>query len=73
MNFYQFGISTMTDEQWKAVQLVMRLSPNVNRLLTESARRTGRSKIQEALLRLTDHLNNFEDIATEGKRFSRTD
>lgn len=63
----------MTDEQWKAVQLVMRLSPNVNRLLTESARRTGRSKTQEALLRLTDHLINFEDIASEGKRFLRSD
>lgn len=63
----------MTDEQWKAVQLVMRLSPNVNRLLTESALRTGRSKTQEALLRLTDHLNNFEDIASEGKRFLRSD
>ncbi len=63
----------MTDEQWKAVQLVMRLSPNVNRLLTESALRTGRSKTQEALLRLTDHLTNFEDIASEGKRFLRDD
>ncbi|MFT2798513.1 TraY domain-containing protein [Serratia sp. N21D137] len=51
----------------------MRLSPNVNRLLTESALRTGRSKTQEALLRLTDHLNNFEDIASEGKRFLRND
>ncbi|WP_235784873.1 TraY domain-containing protein [Serratia fonticola] len=51
----------------------MRLSPNVNRLLTESAIRTGRSKTQEALLRLTDHLINFEDIASEGKRFLRND
>ncbi|WP_258557416.1 TraY domain-containing protein [Serratia fonticola] len=51
----------------------MRLSPNVNRLLTESALRTGRSKTQEALLRLTDHLTNFEDIASEGKRFLRND
>lgn len=63
----------MTDEQWKEVQLVMRLSPTVNRLLSESARRTGRSKTQEALLRLTDHLVSFEDIASEGKRFLRKD
>lgn len=63
----------MTDEQWKEVQLVMRLSPTVNRLLSESARRTGRSKTQEALLRLTDHLISFEDIASEGKRFLRKD
>lgn len=63
----------MTDEQWKAVQLVMRLSPTVNRLLSESAKRTGRSKTQEALLRLTDHLISFEGIASEGKRFLRKD
>ncbi|WP_338402487.1 TraY domain-containing protein [Serratia ureilytica] len=31
--------------------------------------RSGRTKRQEALLRLTDHLQEVRDIATQGKSF----
>lgn len=43
----------------------------VNKRLTEAANRSGRSKVQEATLRLADHLEYFPDIATTGKRFGK--
>ncbi|EKN4715513.1 TraY domain-containing protein [Yersinia enterocolitica] len=41
----------------------------MNRLLSQAAVRAKRTKVMEALLRLEDHLFNFPDIATHGKRF----
>lgn len=41
----------------------------VNKKLSESANRSGRTKRDEAALRLSDHLYRFTDIAAEGKRF----
>lgn len=54
---------------YKDTSTVVQLPANLNKLLTESANRSGRTKVQEASLRLRDHLLLFSDIATEGKRF----
>lgn len=51
--------------------LTLEINARVNELLSRSAERSGRTKRQEALLRLEDHLNEFVDIAATGKRFSR--
>jgi hypothetical protein len=60
----------MTDDTTKKnTQSLVDLSPEDNRLLTEAAKRCGRSKRKEASLRLADSLRHFPDIATEGKRF----
>ncbi|MBH2918996.1 TraY domain-containing protein [Serratia sarumanii] len=51
------------------VTLSLQLGEEVNELLTLSAKRSGRTKRQEALLRLTDHLQQVQDIAAAGKIF----
>lgn len=51
------------------VTLSLQLGKEVNELLTLSAKRSGRTKRQEALLRLTDHLQQVQDIAAAGKTF----
>ncbi|MGL4355113.1 MULTISPECIES: TraY domain-containing protein [Aeromonas] len=56
-------------QTYRKTSTVVELDARVNQLLTEAARRSGRSKVQEASVRLRDHLLNFSDIATEGKRF----
>lgn len=60
----------MMSGHYKDTSTVVQLSADLNKLLTESASRSGRTKVQEASLRLRDHLMHFSDIATEGKRFS---
>ncbi|WP_302789594.1 TraY domain-containing protein [Escherichia coli] len=45
------------------------MSPDVNRLLTQAAKRSGRSKVKEATIRLADHLKTVTDIAVPGRRF----
>lgn len=57
--------------EFREVILTIRLSSKANELLTRSSERSGRTKRQEALLRLEDHLNEFVDIASAGKRFAR--
>jgi hypothetical protein len=51
------------------VTLSLQLGAEVNKLLTLAAKRSGRTKRQEALLRLTDHLQQVQDIAAAGKSF----
>lgn len=51
------------------VTLSLQLGGEVNELLTLAAKRSGRTKRQEALLRLTDHLQQVQDIAAAGKSF----
>lgn len=58
------------NDAYSAVSVIIALTPEMNRLLTLSAERSGRSKASEARLRLTDHLCNFSEIACSGKRFS---
>ena len=39
------------------------LAKNVNSLLSESCRRSKRKKVQEAALRIEDHLRRFRSIS----------
>ncbi|MBC3215317.1 MULTISPECIES: TraY domain-containing protein [Serratia] len=55
--------------QWKSAQTVIEMTPDVNRLLTQAAKRSGRSKVKEATIRLADHLKTVTDIAVPGRRF----
>lgn len=63
-----FTVITMSGK-YRDTSTVVQLQADLNKLLTESAQRSGRTKVQEASLRLRDHLMHFSDIATEGKRF----
>ncbi len=49
--------------QYKKVYITIQLSHKVNKLLTESSERSHRKKVQEALIRLEDHLNKFRSIS----------
>lgn len=59
----------MSEDKFKKVGLTVDVPPDVNRLLTQAAQRSKRTKTMEALVRLEDHLKNFPDIATSGRRF----
>ncbi len=48
---------------YKKVYVTLNLSEQSNQLLTESAKRSNRKKVQEAKLRLEDHLNRFRSIS----------
>lgn len=48
---------------YQSVFITIRLSAEFNRLLTESCKRSNRKKIQEAVLRLEDHLRKFRSIS----------
>jgi len=56
-------------EEQKPRKLVIQLSPLMEQLLGEAAARAKRSYSKEAAVRIEDHLMNFGDIATVGKRF----
>ena len=43
--------------------VTVKLSSEANRLLTESSKRCNRKKLQEAMLRLEDHLKRFRSIS----------
>jgi len=55
--------------QYRRVKILIELSAEMNRQLSESAIRSERSKTQEAKLRLQDHLINIDEIASIGKSF----
>ena len=59
----------MSEDKFKKVGLTVDVPSDVNRLLTHAAQRSKRTKTMEALVRLEDHLKNFPDIATAGRRF----
>lgn len=48
---------------YEKVYITILLSEKANRLLSESCDRSKRKKIQEATLRLEDHLNKFRSIS----------
>ncbi len=56
-------------QSYKSVGLSLQLSPELNKLLTQSSKRSMRTKTMEALIRLEDHLKCFPDIAAQNKRF----
>ena len=51
------------DNDYKKVYITIRLSKDANRLLSESCSRSNRKKIQEATLRLENHLNQFRSVS----------
>ncbi|MFQ6247235.1 TraY domain-containing protein [Yersinia enterocolitica] len=59
----------MDNAGYKRVGLSFYITPEMNRLLSQASARSKRTKTMEALVRLEDHLRNFPDIATNGKRF----
>lgn len=54
------------DANYKKVFIAFQLSERANRLLSESAKRSNRRKLQEAALRLEDHLNQVFSISHVG-------
>jgi hypothetical protein len=54
----------------KGISMMLYMSPELNDLLTASAKKSGRAKTTEALFRLEDHLKLYESLATPGRRFS---
>ena len=61
----------MDDQNFKKVGIAVDISSEMNRLLTQAAARSKRTKTTEAYIRLEDHLKNFPDIATAGLRFRK--
>jgi TraY domain len=57
------------DKDHLGTYISLKLPTRINKDLTAAARRSGRSKVSEAIMRLGDHLENFPDIATAGRRF----
>jgi hypothetical protein len=51
------------NSNYSKVHITIKLSENTNRLLSESCSRSNRKKIQEATLRLEDHLKKFRSIS----------
>lgn len=51
------------NNKFPKVYISFQLSEEVNRLLTESCKRSGRKKIPEASIRLEDHLLRYRSIS----------
>jgi len=56
-------IKLESNTHYKKVYISFQLTPEANKILTESAKRSNRKKVQEAKLRLEDHLNSFRSIS----------
>ena len=54
-------------KNFKSVHVQARISSRANKLLTEAAERAGRTKTQEAKLRLHDHLEKYHCISELNK------
>lgn len=52
-----------SDRDYEKVYITIQLSEKANRLLSESCERSNRKKIQEAKIRLEDHLRQFRSIS----------
>lgn len=62
-----------TSKQSKSISMMLYLSPELNALLSASAKKSGRAKTTEALFRLEDHLKLYDSLATPGQRFSASE
>ncbi|HBI2968743.1 TPA: TraY domain-containing protein [Legionella pneumophila] len=51
-----------SNSTYRPVYISLKLSSEANEALSESAKRTGRTKKTEARLRLESHLRHFESI-----------
>ncbi len=56
---------------YESVQVSMKIDSSANKLLTQAAKRSGRSKTQEAKLRLHDHLEKYQSISEMHKTIDR--
>jgi hypothetical protein len=54
------------EDEYKAVSLLIELSTEMNKSLTNASERCLRSKSKEATIRLVDSLENFLSIETPG-------
>lgn len=52
-----------SDTDYKSVFITVKLSAKANMLLTKSSKQACRKKVQEAKIRLEDHLNRYESIS----------
>ena len=52
-----------SNNNYRKVHITIQLSEDTNRLLSQSCSRSNRKKIQEAALRLEDHLKKFRSIS----------
>lgn len=52
-----------SDTNYPSVFVTVQINGEANRLLSESCKRSNRKKIQEATLRLEDHLKRFRSIS----------
>lgn len=52
-----------SNNNYRKVHITIQLSEDANRLLSQSCGRSNRKKIQEATLRLEDHLNKYRSIS----------
>lgn len=57
------------DNKFSSVYITIRLSAESNKIISIAAERSGRNKIQEARLRLEDHLSRFRSIAEPNHAF----
>ena len=51
------------ENEYRSVKINISMIAKTNRLLSESATRSNRSKVSEAELRLADHLENYKSIS----------
>ncbi|CNI65466.1 TraY domain-containing protein [Yersinia aleksiciae] len=59
-----------SEQSYTSVSINVLLNKDTNEALSKAAKRAGRTKRKEAALRLEDHLQQYLDIATAGKRFT---
>lgn len=52
-----------SNQNYKKVHITLSLSTTMNQLITELCKRSNRKKVQEATLRLEDHLIRFRSIS----------
>lgn len=55
-----------SDDEFTNVTITLRIDAETNRLLTQSAKRSKRTKRTEAEFRLTDHVKRWKSISEIG-------
>lgn len=61
--YFLWRATLESNNNYQSVFITVKLSGDANRLLTESCKRSNRKKIQEATLRIEDHLRRFRSIS----------
>lgn len=58
--------SSHSEDEYRNITITLRLDAETNKLLTESAKRSNRTKRTEAELRFADHVRRFRTISEIG-------